>query len=201
MRIIARRAVARWRGPWPIGRGAGERRREIHPGFTAASGVKTMTRRRDDGLIGRRDLAKKFGVTPRRITLWASDGMPVAKGGGPGREARYKLADVLAWREQRKANDNSASSVSQERAKLFDVQRRRAEIEIRRREGELLDRVDVERVWTERITQAKGRAREIPRAVAGAIVTAVLAGGGEGAVQKILLAAIDDALRELGGGT
>lgn len=158
-----------------------------------------MSARPDDGLIGRRELAKKLGVTPRRITLWASDGMPVASGGGRGREARYKLADVLTWRAQRKANDNASSSVSQERAKLFDVQRRKAELDIRKREGELLERVDVERVWTDQIARAKGRLLEIPRAAAPRLLTIIAAGGQEADVQRALRELIHEALADLGG--
>ena len=49
-------------------------------------------------LFTRREVAASFGVSPLRVTKWTAAGMPVVDRGGPGKESRYNLADVVAWR-------------------------------------------------------------------------------------------------------
>lgn len=69
--------------------GSGAARRGPAPPESGVPGLRLLTRR---------EVAAAFGVSPLRVTKWTAAGMPVVGRGGPGKESRYNLADVVAWR-------------------------------------------------------------------------------------------------------
>lgn len=125
--------------------------------------------------------------------------MPVAVKGGPGKSALYDLAKVKAWRKARPDPTRPGGvSVAEETARLKRAQTERAELETRRRRGELLDRTLWLRACEDHITHAKSRLESLPSALAVRIVTAARTGG-PAAVQALLHTAIRDALVGLSG--
>jgi phage terminase Nu1 subunit (DNA packaging protein) len=156
------------------------------------TGARTLTRRQ---------LAAAMGVRPGQITRWQDDGMPVAVKGGPGKSALYDLAGVKAWRAARPDPSRPGGvSVAEETALLKRTQTERAQLEIQRRRGELLDRALWVRACAEHITHAKARLLSLPSALAARAVHAAQTGG-PAAVQLLLETAIRESLVELAGMT
>lgn len=141
-----------------------------------------------------REMAVAQGVQPGQVRRWIEDGCPVAVKGGPGKSAQLDPAAVTAWRAQRRAT----VSVAEASAGLKNVQQRRAELELRKRAGELLDQADVGRVWRGHITDAKTLLEALPRAEAERCVAAARSGGAA-AVCAVLEAGIRRVLTALQG--
>lgn len=70
-------------------------------------GAAAAPKRRESGvpaarvLVTRPQLAAICGVSPLRVTKWAAAGLPIAERGRRGREYRYDVAAVMAWRRAR----------------------------------------------------------------------------------------------------
>lgn len=143
-------------------------------------------------LLTVREMATAQGVQPGQVRRWIEDGCPVAVKGGPGKSAQLDPAAVTAWRGQRRAT----VSVAEASAGLKNVQQRRAELELRSRAGELLDRSDVDRVWRQHITDVKTLLEALPRAEAAQCVAAARTGGAA-AVCAVLEAALRRVLTAL----
>jgi phage terminase Nu1 subunit (DNA packaging protein) len=140
-----------------------------------------------------------MGVTPGQVMRWKDDGCPVAVPGGPNRSALYDLKAVRAWRKTRPDPARPGGmSVAEESAKLKRAQRERTEQDNRRRAGELLERADVERVWTGHITDASRLLDSLPSAEAERCVHAAVTGG-PAAVRRVLEEAVRSIKTALAG--
>ncbi len=164
----------------------------------------TTTRR----YFSRSELAQAFNVTPQRITIWASEGMPVADRGGRGRESRYDLAAVVDWQVQRRVQQARESGtggaggpvdLAAERARLTKAQTARALLEIGLKRRELLPAAEVEAVWGGCVQAVRTALLAIPQAITERCTVA--ASQGQAAVEAVIKAAIYDALRSLAHGT
>jgi phage terminase Nu1 subunit (DNA packaging protein) len=149
-------------------------------------------------LVDRRRLAALLGVVPLRISKWQADGLPVARRGARGRANLYDVGAVVRWRVSRNARDDAPLSLGAERARLARAQAVKVEHENAIRRGEYTRNTDVQREYADIAVSVRNRLRAIPSAVAPQIVTA--AAGGPAPVAALLLARIDDALRELARG-
>jgi len=156
-------------------------------------------------LFTRTELAGLLGVNPVTITKWQGEGLPVAIRGGRGVESKYRISDIWKWglaRERARAGANGTGgelSLPLERAKLARVQTRRGELEVRKREGELLESADVGRTWSLMVLAIRAKLLALPQAVAERLVVAASAAQPAAAVEAELAGEVRDALRELAG--
>jgi len=156
-------------------------------------------------LFTRTELAGLLGVNPVTITKWQGEGLPVAVRGGRGVESKYRMADIWKWglgRERARAGLTGGAgdlSLPLERAKLARVQTRRGELEVRKREGELLEAADVGRTWSLMVLAIRAKLLALPQAVAERLVAAAAGEQPAAAVEAELAGEVRDALRELAG--
>lgn len=146
----------------------------------------------------RDELARLFRVTAGTVIRWARDGMPVAKGGGQGRQAGYLPSHCVAWRlaQLEARRTEGALSLESERAGLAKVQRERIEMQNRVRGGELLEVAAVEQTVGEMLQVVKSHLLALPTALAPECAR-LAQQEGPVAVFRCLTAALHDALREL----
>jgi phage terminase Nu1 subunit (DNA packaging protein) len=148
----------------------------------------------------RHELAAEVGVHPQTVVKWERDGMPVAIRGARGVASKYRLADVWVWamdRERGRAG-GEAVNLATERAKLAEAQRLESELRLRKRQGELLERADVAKVWGEHIAQARTQLLSVPRAVADECTQVARVDGAVG-VERVITKAIHGAIAGLAG--
>jgi phage terminase Nu1 subunit (DNA packaging protein) len=125
-------------------------------------------------LLTRSELALVFKVTPQRITIWKTNGMPVADRGSRGRESRFDLADVNTWwlaRElQARGLDPKSPRIDlgNERALLARAQARKTMLEVQTREQQLLPRDQVVADGRAFILAVRAKLLALPRELARA---------------------------------
>lgn len=150
----------------------------------------------------RPQLATIFGKNPRTIAKWLDEGMPVASKGRGGRPSLYNLPKCVQWvieqRVQALGGSGAELSPQTERALLDRKRREELEIKIQVRRGQLVEVDAVRLEYADLATAVKQRLRAIPDAVADQVTVA--SHGGPAAVKALLLARIDEALRELARG-
>jgi phage terminase Nu1 subunit (DNA packaging protein) len=147
-------------------------------------------------LMTRDALARLFTVTPGTIVRWARDGMPVATGGGQGRQASYRPSVCVAWRLaaiEAKYADQAGLDPRVERARRDAAQASLAEQLHRRRSGEMLEREDVRRTWSNVVLAIRSRLLALPQSVAAQCAQAT----DPAAVEQLLRDEVHSALREL----
>lgn len=154
------------------------------------------------GCFTRKELAAAFDAHMQTITKWEQEGMPVEQRGTRGRPSLYRLSVCIAWRIERElkargAGDTSSKLSPHEQRAALDAKRtEELDLKIRVRKEELIEVAEAERDLANVATATKARVRRIPAAVAEKVV-AVAIREGSAAVRALLLAEIDDALREL----
>jgi phage terminase Nu1 subunit (DNA packaging protein) len=118
-----------------------------------------MTAKRAKRLqVTRSELARLIGCTPDRVTKYAAEGLPVAKiGGGRGRQTTFDLTKALPWLFNRRG-----SELEEQRTRYFSLQANRIHQDIRKRAGELVDVVDVERRWAAMVAATRERLLSLP---------------------------------------
>ncbi|MGE0042400.1 MAG: hypothetical protein AB7H88_08200 [Vicinamibacterales bacterium] len=106
------------------------------------------------------------GPHPVSISKWVQQGMPVAERGRGGRPSRYVLADVRAWLQRRAqaAAGGAATDVAQERARYFRLQADKTDLDVRKRQGELVDVREVEERWAAIVAAVRERILSLPSA-------------------------------------
>jgi phage terminase Nu1 subunit (DNA packaging protein) len=130
-------------------------------------------------LLTRSELALVFRVTPQRITIWKTNGMPAADRGSRGRESRFNLVDVNAWWLQRELQARGLDPKSpridlgNERALLAKAQARRTMLDVHTREGQLLPRQSVIDDGKAFILATRARLLALPRELTRAGVVPV----------------------------
>ncbi len=151
-------------------------------------------------LVTRQQLGKIFDKVPRTIAKWLEEGLPVAVRGRGGKPSLYPVPQCVQWVLKRElaANGPAAGgnlSPQQERAQLDRVRREKLELEMQVDRSELLPADQVDREFADISNAVKARMRRIPDAIADRVIAQ--AARGPAAVKALLLAEIDDALREL----
>lgn len=153
------------------------------------------------GSFTRRQLAEAFRVHIQTVTGWEQDGLPVETRGGPGRPSFYSLPDCVQWRIEREllargvGGEAGAISPQNERAMLDRKRREELELRMQKQRGELVSVDEAARDFADVANAVKSRLRRIPDAVADRLLAATA--DGPSAVKTMLLAEIDEALREL----
>jgi phage terminase Nu1 subunit (DNA packaging protein) len=151
-------------------------------------------------LMSRDELARLFTVTPGTIHRWDRDGMPRAVGGGSGRQALYRPSACVTWRQgqiEAKFAGLEGLNPQVERAKRDRAQGRLAEQLHRRREGDLLERADVQRGWLSIVLAVRSRLLRMPTSLADACAAATT----PAEIERILTAEMRGALTELSNWT
>lgn len=151
-------------------------------------------------LFTRRQLSKVFAKDERTIARWLEDGLPCEVKGRGGRPSMYSLPACVEWVIHRELQaqggaEDGKLSPQVERAKLDQRRREELEIKIQVRRGELVEAAAVRSEFADLAVAVRARLRAIPDAVADQ-----LAGLTPAASKALLLARIDDALRELARG-
>ena len=154
--------------------------------------------KRTPALLTRRELAAAFGVHMLTVTKWERDGMPIAKRGARGRPSLYDETACRTWKNLRDEAAMQTSSLEQARIQKelsqAELNRQTAEI----RAGNLLQRDDVERVWSQHVAAVRRKLLHLPVTLADR-VHRIATLEGPSAVEAKLLEAVEDVLNELAG--
>lgn len=121
-------------------------------------------------LMDRDHLARLLRRWPGMITKYATlDSMPVAEGGGHGRQARYLPSACVAWllaQAEAKAAPAGALNPASERARRDHHQAELAAQLYRRRSGEVIEVAEVRHVLSTLVVAARARLLRMPSALA-----------------------------------
>lgn len=140
-------------------------------------------------LLPRHLTAKAFGVTMDMVGKWSIK--PVIK---KGREALFYLPEVVQFRIGNE--DGQKLDPSQEKAKLDVVRREKAEIELRKQKGELVEISEVCRELEKELVGVRQKLLAIPNKLARPIVVAE----NPQEAQDMIYRAIENALKDLNYG-
>ena len=110
-------------------------------------------------------LAEIFGADRNTLALWTRGGMPVSRRGRGSRGHAYDVGACVRWIRQRDgaqharalAAAKAASDVGSARGRKLLADARRAEFDLRQREGEFVLVADVERRWARLVTEARNQ--------------------------------------------
>jgi len=107
-------------------------------------------------------IAKAFGVSDRTIRHWMKDGMPVM------RDGRYDLTEIQDWRFNKKKIREGKSKDKGDKwmEEYREYKARLAQIEYRKKIGELLPREEVESGFVQRVIAIKRALLTLPRSLA-----------------------------------
>jgi hypothetical protein len=130
--------------------------------------------------------------------------LPVETKGAPGKSTVYSLPKVIAWRVeheiQRRLQPVNGGAplldLDGERAKLANVQTRRAELTVQRLQGEVIPLTEAASVIIEMFGAVKEHILSLPAALAEPLTAAAVAGGSR-ATERALREAVVGALKEL----
>lgn len=106
-------------------------------------------------LVTQIQLAELLSADRNTLATWTRAGMPVARRGRGSRGHAYDIAACVRWmrahdraqHERVLARVKAASGSEAARTRKWTVDARRAELELRTREGELVSAAEVERWW------------------------------------------------------
>jgi len=99
-------------------------------------------------------VAELLGVTPRTIRDWHAEGFPRHEDGS------YSGPDAVAWLLERRSPDGDA--FDDQRQRLAAAQAEKVEAENALRRGELADMREVEKFWTDCISNARATLLRLP---------------------------------------
>ena len=139
-------------------------------------------------------LAEILGADRNTLAMWTRGGMPVSRRGRGSRGHAYDVGACVRWIRQRDgaqharalAAAKAVSDVGSARARKWSADARRAEFDLRQREGEFVLVADVERRWTALVTEARNQLLGVSSRLRGRRPTLTDAD----------LAAVDAAIRE-----
>jgi len=151
-------------------------------------------------LFTRPQLSKIFGKDARTIARWVEDGLPCEVKGRGGRPSMFSLPECVQWviaRELQAQGDEEAGELSPalEMAKLNRKRREELELRLQVRRGELVEVGKVQAEFAGLGVAVKARIRSVPDAIADQVV-----GVPPAVARRLMLARLDDALRELARG-
>lgn len=138
-------------------------------------------------IVKRVELARLLGAHPDRVTKYVSEGMPVLKAGGRGKESEFDAVACLAWWRERRA----PGTTEQERTRHYKAMADKIEMDIRHRLGETIEAADVDTRWAGMVLAMRERMLAIPTT---ALQRGLLA---LPAAEEGLIELVDDALSEL----
>jgi phage terminase Nu1 subunit (DNA packaging protein) len=131
--------------------------------------------------LTQKQIAELFGVTPRAIRDWHSEGLPRLEDGN------YDGAACVTWY----ANDDGVD----QRDRLAAAQAEKAEAENAIRRGELIDTNAVAAVWSEMIAAARAKLLSLPTKLSAQLANV----SDVGAIAALIRTEVYAALAELTG--
>lgn len=134
------------------------------------------------------ELARLLGTHPDRVTKYVSEGMPVLKAGGRGKESEFDAVAALRWARERRA----PGTTEQERGRHYKAMADKIEMEIRHRRGETIEAAEVDQRWAGMVLALRERMLAIPTTALQRGLLAAPAAAEEGLIELV-----DDALSEL----
>jgi phage terminase Nu1 subunit (DNA packaging protein) len=121
-------------------------------------------------LVTQLELASLFGADRNTIATWTRAGMPVAHRGRGSRGHSYDVGACLRWiRERDRAEHEKALAAARAvspsdsaRARKLAAEAGLAELELRKRRGEIADVAEVEQRWTALVVAARNALLGVP---------------------------------------
>lgn len=163
-------------------------------------------------LLTRLEVAYRLGVNPQTVTKWIEEGLPVAERGKGRRPSRYDESSVRRWVAAREkavegqrpsgrppSGDGDAPNLIASRARKELAQAIEAEQRVALRAGKLIPIEDVDKLWSGQVAAVRARLLSWPTALSDRIHRVAVIEGPAG-VERVLLEATHDLLRELAGG-
>lgn len=114
-------------------------------------------------IIGQERIAEVFGVAPKTIVEWQEQGFPVALRGGPGVPSEFESADCIRWFVDREI---TRLNLERPRDRMYRLQADTAELNLRKLRGELAPLVEVQRILSAAIIDARELLLHEPRRLA-----------------------------------
>jgi phage terminase Nu1 subunit (DNA packaging protein) len=149
--------------------------------------------------MDRDGIAQLLKVTAGTIIRFARDGMPVAEGGGQGRQAKYLPSACVAWRlaqVESKYAGMEGLNPQVERAKRDRAQARLADQLHARRSGEVIAVEEVRQTWVSLVLAVRSKMLRWPSSLADQLARTST----PAEVQRILDVEVRAALEELSRG-
>ncbi|MBS0289285.1 MAG: terminase small subunit [Proteobacteria bacterium] len=150
---------------------------------------------KNHNLVNRTELSSIFGKNVSTIDNWIRQGMPYIEKGSKGIGWMFDTSKCIAWRETKLREDAS----SNEKIDLDEAKRRKIaaeakllEIELQKKQEEVILRLDVEQGLTHAYLTIKQRLRTLPDRI-----VPQLAQSDEQFARELLINEIDDILQEL----
>ncbi len=109
-------------------------------------------------------VSKTFGVSERTVYNWLKNGMPVTESG------HYDIASIYAWKIQREGNGEDSGQKQKWETHFRQYRALTAEIEYRKKLGELVTREEVEDGRVQRILTIKKALLGLPDRLAPQVV-------------------------------
>lgn len=163
-------------------------------------------------LLTRLEVAYRLGVNPQTVTKWIEEGLPVAERGKGRRPSRYEEASVRRWVAAREkaiegqrpggrapGADGDALNLIASRARKELAQAIEAEQRVALRAGKLIPVEEVDRLWSGQVAAMRARLLTWQTALSDRVHRVAITAGPAG-VERVLLDATYDVLRELAGG-
>jgi len=166
----------------------------------------TATGRDAPVFFTRQDIAYRLGVSPQTVARWTEEGLPVAERGKGRRPSKYEESSVRRWVAAHKHDTDSSTHTDSETPNLTVARARKelaqaleAEQRVALRAGKLIPIEEVDKVWSAQVAAIRTRLLLWPSALADRLHR-VAAVEGPAGVERVLLDAAHDALRELASG-
>ena len=146
-------------------------------------------------VTGQQSICDIFGVAPKTITEWQSDGMPVHVQGGRGTPSQYDTVACIEWRVNRLACGTDGYDLTTERARLAHHQANIAALDEEVKRKTLIPAEQVRSKWQDMLGSFRAHLLSMPTRVAVACV-----GRDEVMIEKSAREIVHQALDEMARG-
>lgn len=146
-------------------------------------------------VTGQQAICDIFGVAPKTITEWQSDGMPVHFQGGRGTPSQYDTVACIEWRVNRSAAGPDGYDLTAERARLAHHQANIAALDEETKRKTLIPAEQVRTKWQDMLASFRARLLSLPTRIAASCV-----GLDESAIEKAARDLVHQSLDELSRG-
>ena len=140
--------------------------------------------------LNKSGLAEALNVSVQSIDAWIRRGCPYKEQGGRGVSWVFVLADVVAWMDER--NTGESADLTKERALLAREQRKKATLERKKLEDELVPAELVEMTWSAMIGAMRARMLALPSRMAPVVAGMTNTFDIEAAIRDEVYVALDE---------
>ena len=98
-------------------------------------------------IVSQAELCRLFNTTPQTVLAWEGRGCPIVQKGGRGKPSRYRVSEVIRWREEQAAlaatGDLAAMDMEEAKRRKLAAEAALAELDlaVRRNEYVLIEEV------------------------------------------------------------